>query len=264
MCRILRASATLVLLFALAPIPSPATATKGVVHWACSTPLLPDMPASSSDNDPDVGEGVSYLYVGSKHLTSDYAVDAAFTLPSAGKRGWYGNSIRLGPLVENNGWVQIMLVREPRFDYRAHVAVAWGLPHTSVVYFKDTGIAYSDDRPHRLGISVAKDKLLLWVDGRELCSTSAAQFASSRERKYFQVRSEVGVIGSAGAGTVRDIRLKTDVDRSLMPLTIACEMRRHGVAWYETGPGMFDVRGAYYANEATIFTGTDPNAPCRT
>jgi len=263
MRRVLYASATLMLLFALSPMPLHATAAKGDVHWSCTRPLLPDPPKSTDGDDADVGEGISYLFVGSKRMSTNYGVSAMFSTPSAGKRGWYGNSIMLKDWEEGTGAVQLMLIRQKRFNYRPDIAVSWAVPHSAGV-FKDTGIVYGNDSPHLLGIFVANGAISLRVDGRTVCSALAATFFAPERKKFIEIRSEAAIVGSAGAGTVSDIRYKSDVDEALRPYTIACEMRRHGVAWVETRPGVFDVRGAYYPDEATLFTGTDPNAPCRT
>jgi hypothetical protein len=59
--------------------------------WTCSVPLLPDYRPKT--NAVDVGEGVTYLYVGDRHLRADYGADAVFITPLDGRRGWYDSAI---------------------------------------------------------------------------------------------------------------------------------------------------------------------------
>jgi len=231
-----------------------------LVKWDCSTPLLPDFTPKVSD--PDVGEGVAYLYAGDRNLHADYGADALVTTPLDGKRGWYGSSVRLGPLDEDNGLVQIMISRWQRFDYRPHVAIAWGLPHTTTPHYKDTGIML-DESPHRLGIFVKDGRVRLVVDGRVICSTGASAFVSAKAAKYFQIRTETSVIGRNTRVVVSDIRLKRDNDAKPRPFATDCALHRHGIFFESIGGNAFAARGAFYPDEATFFTGTDPAKPAR-
>jgi hypothetical protein len=210
-----------------------------------------------------VGEGVTYLYVGDKHLHWNYGADAEFTTALDGRRGWYDSGVRLGPRKENNGFVQIEISRWERFDYRAHVAIAWALPHARVVEYRDTGLMLPDGVPHGLGIYVRDRRVQLTVDGRVVCSTQASYFIAPSEPKYFQVRSETSVVGSNGAARVSNLRLKRDADPSARPYPTDCILHRHGIFWTYLGTAGFAARGAFYPEEATYFTGIDPSKRCR-
>jgi hypothetical protein len=234
-----------------------------VVHWACASPLLPDFRAGASSSQ-DVGEGVTYVYVGDEHLDLDYGADAKFTTMLDRRRGWYDSAVRLGPLKENNGFAQVEISRWERFRYRQHVAIAWALPHTNIVEYRDTGLILADGVPHRLGIYVRDGLLELVVDGRVVCSTQASYFVGSSERKYFQVRTETSVVGSNGNARVSDLRLKRDADAGARPYRTDCVLHRHGIFWTYLGAGRFAARGAFYPQEATYFTGIDPSKSCHT
>lgn len=210
------------------------------------------------------GEGVSYLYIGAKDLHSHYGADALFVAPLDGQRGWYDSGVRLGPLNENNGFVQIEISRWQRFDYKAHAAVAWALPHGKVVEYRDTGLMLADGVAHELGIFVYSGLVHLLVDGRVICSARAAAFVTSTEPKYFQVRTETSVVGSNGGAYVSRLLLKRDADRFVLSYVTDCVLHRYGIYWKEIGAGSFAARGAFYPNEALFFTGTDPTARCRT
>jgi hypothetical protein len=181
-----------------------ATAANGSasIRWNCPVPMLRDYKDDVAGGT-DVGEGISYLYDGDKHLRSNYGADALFTAPIDGRQGWYDTALRLGPYAENNGFVQVEISRWKRFDYKQHVAVAWSVPHGSVVEHRDTGLMLADGVPHRLGIFVRDGLLRMFVDGRLLCSTHASNFVASSERKYFQVRTETSVVGSNGLQVCR-------------------------------------------------------------
>lgn len=224
--------------------------------------MLPDYKAKESSS-PNTGEGVTYLYMGGKDLHSSYSASADFITPLDGRRGWYDSGLRLGPLNENNGFVQIEISRWERFDYREHVAVAWALPHTSVVEYRDTDFMLTDGVPHRLGIAVRNGLLQLIVDGRVVCFTRASYFLGSLERRYFQVRTETSVLGSNSAARVSNLRLKRDADSTAIPYRSDCILHRHGMFWQYVGTADFAARGAFYPNESTFFTGIDPSKACR-
>ena len=245
------------------PSGAPAAANARPAHakWDCSTSLLPDY--SPKTKETDVGEGVTYLYVGDRSLHADYGADALFTTPLDGKRGWYMSGLRLGPLNENNGFVQIGISRWERFDYGQHVAVAWAFPHTNDVGYKDTGIMLSENTAHRLGIFVRQGRVDLRVDGRVICSSDVLAFVAAGEPKYFQIRTETGEIGRNSRASVTDIRLKRDADSSSRPYATDCVLHRYGIFWESTGARAFATRGAFYPNETTFFTGIDPAKPPR-
>jgi hypothetical protein len=230
--------------------------------WSCPVRMLPEYKAKESGS-ADAGEGVTYLYMGGKDLHSGYDASADFTAPLDGRRGWYDSALRLGPLKENNGFVQIEISRWERFHYEQHVAVAWALPHASVVEYRDTGFMLADGVAHRLGISVRNGLLRLTVDGRVVCSTRASYFVDSSERKYFQVRTETSVVGSNGAARVSNLRLKRDSDVIELPYRTDCILHRYGVFWEYRGAAGIVARGAFYPNESTFFTGIDPSKHCR-
>jgi len=230
--------------------------------WSCPVQMLPEYKAKESGSS-DTGEGVTYLYMGDKELHSSYDASADFTVPLDGRHGWYDSALRLGPLKENNGFVQIEISRWERFRYKQHAAFAWALPHTSVVEYRDTGFMLADGVAHRLGISVRNGLLRLNVDGQVICSTYASYFVGPLERKYFQVRTETSVVGSNSAARVSNLRLKRDFDVSDLPYHTDCILHRYGVFWEYLGGEGFAARGAFYPSESTFFTGVNPSKPCR-
>jgi hypothetical protein len=200
--------------------------------------------------------------MGSRDLHSRYNASADFVAPLDGRSGWYDSTLRLGPLHENNGFVQIEISRWERFRYRQHAAVAWALPRSSVVEYRDTGFMLPDGVAHRLGITVRNGLLRLTVDGQVVCSTRASYFVRPSERKYFQVRTETSVVGSNSAAKVSNLRLKRDSDASSLPYQTDCILHRYGLFWEYLGAEGFAARGAFYPNESTFFTGIDPSKPC--
>ena len=62
------------------------------VPWRCSVPMLAN-PKAVADSAPDLGEGVSYLYIGDNRLRTNYGADALFTVPLSARRGWYDSGI---------------------------------------------------------------------------------------------------------------------------------------------------------------------------
>jgi hypothetical protein len=224
-------------------------------------PLLGDYKGASG-SDPDVGEAVTYLYAGDKGMHQSYGADALFTMPLDGRHGWYDSTLRLGPYIEDNGFVQIEISRWARFNYKQHVAVSWSVPH-GIVQHKDTGLLLDDRVAHRLAIAVSGGRVDLRADGREICSAPASSFVTPASRKYFQVRSETSVVGRNGNARVSDVHLKRDTDATSRPFASDCVLHRHGIYWEYLGAGKFVARGAFYPNEATYFTGVDPSTPCR-
>ena len=218
--------------------------------------------SGAGNSDPDVGEAVTYLYAGDKNMHANYGADAVFTAPLDGRRGWYDSTLRLGPYLEDNGFVQIEISRWQRFNYRPHIGVAWSVPHGTVQH-KDTGLMLDDRAAHRLAIAVSAGRVDLRADGREICSAPASSFVAPERRKYFQVRSETSVFGRNGSSQVRDIRLKRDSDNAARPFASDCILHRHGIYWEHIGGGRFTARGAFYPDEATYFAGRDPSKPCR-
>ncbi|MGB6987143.1 MAG: hypothetical protein WBD74_14315 [Candidatus Aquilonibacter sp.] len=230
--------------------------------WTCSVPLLPDYKAKT--NAVDVGEGVTYLYVGDRHLRADYGSDAVFITPLDGRRGWYDSAIHFGPLDNEDVVAQIEISRWARFDYRPHIAIAWALPHSKTVEYKDTSLFVDDGRPHRLGVYVHDGLLRLLVDDRTICSAPASLFVSPSERKYFQVRTETSTPGTNTHAVVTQLRLKRDTDIAPIAFDSRCIMHRNGIFWQRRSPGTFVARGAFYPEESTLFTGVTPDSRCRT
>ena len=230
--------------------------------WTCSPPLLPDY--KSKTNAADVGEGVTYLYVGDRHLRADYGADAVFTTPLDGSHGWYDSAIHFGPLHNEDVFAQIEISRWARFAYRPHVAIAWALPRSTTVEYKDTDVFVDDGLPHRLGIYVGDGSLRLLLDGRTICSARASLFVSPYERKYFQIRTETNAPGSNSRATVTHLRLKRDSDRAPIAFVSHCILHRNGIFWQTRSPGTFAARGAFYPNESTFFTGITPDSHCKT
>jgi len=230
--------------------------------WTCSVPLLPDYKPKT--NAVDIGEGVTYLYVGDRRLRADYGADAMFTTPLDGRRGWYDGAIHFAPLDDENVTAQIEISRWARFDYRPHIAIAWALPRSKSVEYRDTNLFVDDGRPHRLGIYVRNGLLRLLVDDRTICSAPAARFVSPSERTYFQIRTETSAPGHNSRAAVTQLRLKRDRDRGPVTYDSHCIMHRNGIFWQETRPGTFAARGAFYPNESTFFTGVTSDSRCKT
>ncbi len=241
---------------------SEAASFKSSNPWRCSVHLLPDF-VDSTSNPNENKQGTSYLYVGARQMTNDYRAEATFTLPRTGQsRGFYGNSIRLGPLRENYAFVQVMLIRWKRFNFSQHIAIAWAYPE-GIVQLKDTDLAYPDRHSsHRLGIGVAGRLLSLYVDGSAICTASSDHFVRPNAAKYFQIRTETNQVGFAGSGTVRVVKLKRDSDVSPKLYESHCEFHGYGVSWVPLGGGAFRVAGAFYPNEATYFSGITPDSKC--
>lgn len=232
------------------------------VHWACTTPLLPAFVSKGKD-EPDIGEGIAYIYMGDKNLHSDYLAEATFTSPLDGKHRWYDTGLKLGPLNENLGSVQIEVSRYQRFDYRAHVAIVWSLPHDANVEYRDTGLMIRDGATARLGIAVHGGLIHLQLNGKDVCTTGAAQFVSASERKYFQVRTETAAEGHNTSAVASNLRLKTDAELRTHPFRAHCKLQMRGVSWQRMGSGSFEARGAFYPNEASLFTGLEPGSTCK-
>lgn len=209
-------------------------------------------------------EGISYLYIGAHGLKNAYLAAATFTLPRTSlQRGWYANSIVLKPMADDRVFASLMLVRNTRFHFTEHIAVAWAIPHATSVAYKDTNLVYPDPgAQHRLAIGVAGDLLSLYVDGQTICTARASRFVEANAIKYFQVRAETNAPGYHGSGTVRSIALKRDDDASPKPYIIRCAWHGSGVSWFPLGNGSFRTSGAFYANEATYIDGAELGRKC--
>ena len=204
--------------------------------WTCSVPLLLDYKPQT--NVADVGQGVAYLYVGDRQLRANYGADAMFTMPLDGQRGWYDSAIHFGPLHNEDAFAQIEISRWARFDYRPHIAIAWALPRSKTVEYKDTSLFLDDGRPHRLGIYVRDGSLRLLVDERTICSAPALLFVSPSEPKYFQIRTETSAPGNNSRAIVTQLRLKRDADGARRVLSQRIDaLHRHcpGVALQNVG-----------------------------
>lgn len=239
-----------------------AAAPSTSVHWNCSTALLPDFKPQGAAN-PNVGEGVAYLYAGHRDLHTNYGAAATFVAPIEARHGWYDTGIRLGPLNENNGFVQVEISHWARFDYRGHVAIVWALPHTTTVQYRDTGLFVSDKSSSLLSIMVRDQIVHLAVNGRDVCSTAATPFVSSSEQKYFQIRTETGLEGDNTGARVSNLRLKRDGDTALKPFASHCLFHGWGVSWKPTATNTFKAVGAFYPGEARFFTGLMPDTACK-
>lgn len=250
------------------PTRAGATTASTSVRWTCSVPILSSYQPKTQG--PDVGEAVSYLFVGykaplsSKVFRADYGADALFVAPLDRKNGWYDSGVRLGPMNENNGFVQIEISRWERFGFKPHVGVAWALPRANSVDYRDLGLMLADGVAYRLGIYVDGGLIHLLVDNRSLCSTAASQFVSFSEPKYFQVRTETSVVGSNGRASVSDLRLKRDSDALPRPFQTDCILHRYGVFWQYIRNGRFVAQGAFDPRKTTFFKGIDPTKPCHT
>jgi len=231
--------------------------------WRCDGHLLPDLNMSPEDAGGSQ-EAISYLYVGAHGLKNNYLAAATFTLPRTSlQRGWYANSIVLKTMGDDRIFTSLMLVRNKRFHFTEHIAVAWAMPHATSVSYKDTNLLYPDPGgPRRLGIGVKDDLLSLYVDGQTICTTRSSRFVGVDAIKYFQVRTETNAPGSHASGTVRSIALKRHDDSSPKPYFVRCEWHGSGVSWFPLGNGLFRTSGAFYANEATYIGGAEPGRKC--
>ena len=52
------------------------------------------------------------------------------------QRGWYANSIVLKPMADGRVFVSLMLVRNKRFQFAEHIAVAWAIPHALACHIR--------------------------------------------------------------------------------------------------------------------------------
>lgn len=209
-------------------------------------------------------EAISYLYVGARGLESDYLATATFSLPRANIRhGWYANSIVLKPMADDRVFVSLMLVRNKRFDFNEHVAVAWATPHAADVSYKDTSLIFADPgEPHRLAIGMKRGVLSLYVDTRAICTTLGGRFVKANAVKWFQVRTETNALGYHGSGTVNSIALKRDIDASPKPFSVRCEWHGSGLSWLPLENGSFIVSGVFRRNEAAYVDGARPRTKC--
>ena len=160
-------------------------------------------------------------------------------------------------------FAQIEISRWARFDYRPHVAIAWALPHSTVVEYRDTSLFLDDGHPHQLGVYVRAGSLRLLVDNRTICSAPASRFVKPSERKYFQVRTETSVPGNNSRAIVSELRLKRDADPAPIAFASRCILHRNRIFWEEQRPGTFVARGAFYPNESTFFSGVTPASRCK-
>lgn len=208
-------------------------------------------------------EGISYLYIGAHGLKNDYLAGATFSLPRTSlQQGWYANSIVLKPMADRV-FASLMLVRNRRFHFMEHIAVAWAIPHATGVSYQDTNLVYPDPGgPHRLAIGVRNNLLSLYVDGQTICTTRSSRFVEADAIKYFQVRTETNAPGNHASGTVRSIALKRDADLSPKRYFIRCEWHGSGMSWFPLGNGSFRTSGAFYVNEATYIDGAEPGRKC--
>ncbi len=206
---------------------------------------------------------MSYLYLGDADMHSDYAAQARVVAPTDGMAAWYDTGLRLGPLNENNGFVQIEVSHYPRFKYRGHIAIVWSVPHGKIVQYRDTGLMVRDRTSVTLGIGVSGGRVHLLMNGHEVCSTGAGQFVNSGERKYFQVRTETAAEGRNTASRVSDIGIKRDSDVRVRRFSSDCILHMKGIYWSPMPAGSFAARGAFYPSEATFFTGLAPDTQCR-
>lgn len=231
--------------------------------WQCDGRLLPDVNISSQDAGGKQ-EAISYLYVGAPGLKDDYGATATFTLPRKNLRhGWYANSVVLKVMGDDRIFVSLMLIRNKRFDFAQHIAVAWATPGAADVSYRDTNLVYPDPgNSHRLGIGVKRNVLSLYVDGHTVCTTHTDRFVRPNAIKWFQVRTETNVPGQASSGTVRFIALKRDADSALTPFSIHCEWHGSGLSWTSEGAGSFRTSGAFRPNEKTYTDGAKPGAKC--
>lgn len=231
--------------------------------WQCGGHLLPDFNMSPADAGGSQ-EGISYLYIGAHGLKNDYIAGATFALPRTKlQRGWYANSIVLKPMADDRVFVSLMLVRNKRFHFTEHIAIAWAIPHATSVSYKDTNLVYPDPSgPRRLAIGVRDDLLSLSVDGQAICTTRSSRFVQADAIKYFQVRAETNAPGYHSSGTVRSIALKRDHDPSPKPYFVHCEWHGSGVSWLPLGNGLFRTSGAFSTNEATYTDGAEPGSKC--
>jgi hypothetical protein len=250
------------LLLAAAPL-TEAKAAGTKVHWNCTTAFLPDV-RFSNVKSVSQGEAISYLYIGAKGLYQDYAARATFVSPIDVKSDWYDSGLRLGPLRESHGFAQVEVSHWRRFDYKGHIAIAWALPNTSDIQYRDTGLLVRDGASVDIGIAVKAGILHMLVDGKDICSTSASQFVSPKETKYFQVRTETAAVGHNSGARVTSLALKRDSSANLEAFQTNCILHGYGIYWEPLSSGSFVARGSFYATEDSFFTGLESESQCKT
>ena len=233
------------------------------VNWLCNVPLL-SPPAARENSLTPSGEGVSYLYVGSRDLKTNYAVQVRLKSPVDGSRGWYDSGIRLGPLNENGAFVQIEVSHWKRFRYAGHLGIAWAVADSHAINYRDTPLKVSSGSDVYLGIAVKSGVLKLSVNGRSICSATAAEFVAVNERKYFQIRTETTAIGRNTGAKVLEVLFKRDQDLTLNPYPTQCIFEGRGVRWGWVTGVAFDAQDAYQSAGRTLFTGVAPNSACKT
>ncbi len=231
--------------------------------WQCGGRFLPNINMSPRDAG-GAAEAISYLYVGARGLKNDYLATAAFTLPRTNLRhGWYANSLVLKVMGNDRIFASLMLMRNKRFNFAEHTAVAWATPGAADVSYKDLNLVYPDPGGlHRLGIGVTRNLLSLYVDGRTVCTTRSDRFVKPDEIKWFQIRTETNAPGQQSSGTVRSIELKRDDDPWPNAFPIHCEWHGSGLSWSPVGDGSFRTGGAFHPNKKTYIDGAKPGAKC--
>lgn len=101
------------------------------------------------------------------------------------------------------------------------------------------------------------------ADANLVCSGRRSAFFAPATDLYFQIGNEVVDYGDQVAGTVENIRLKTDDDPEPKPYTPTCLYRNHGVSWEAEEGGLYRAAGTFRADLPAVFTGLTPDSPCR-
>ena len=195
-------------------------------------------------------------------LLNDFGLFATFTLPRSptNRSLFYSNWIILLKY-GSGGMVQLELMRWKKYNYREEVGLTWTLPGRELQY-RDTGI-FLTDSPHRLGIGANAETIWFAVDGKRICSAAKSRFFGNKDTLYYQIGTEVELVGDLPTGTVSDIRLKRDADFEAVPVNATCIYRGYGMSWEPAGGGLFRAAGVFDATERSRFTGLRWSEPCR-
>jgi hypothetical protein len=200
-------------------------------------------------------------------LQHDFDLAATFTLPLVPtNRGlFYSNWILLKSW-KSNGFVQLEIMRWKKYGYRSEIGLTWAVPGMHFAY-RDTGV-FLTAGPHRLDVGVSHGLIRFAVDGRAICHAPYVAIfpplGGKPERLFYQIGTEVEVVGDHPSGDVWDIRLKRDGDALPASAKVSCIYRGYGVSWESLGSGSFRAEGVFDATEPYYrFTGLQWNQPCR-
>jgi hypothetical protein len=235
----------------------------------CEGAVLPSGGQAKRAEDATDMHAHATVYVGG-NMHRDFSVSALLTLPRVSANvGLFDTDwlllTRRGLPGEDpdiyRPFVQIELMRWKKFDYNAEIAFTWTDDERNLVYV-DSTLPIDDTIPHRFAIAAHDDALTMSVDGRVVCRAQTSHFFGPQDRLDVQVGDELVHSGDRLAGTIADLRRKTDDDAAEKPYAGACRYESNGVRWVPDGIGSFHAEGVASLGEAGHFVGFDRNALC--